>query len=350
MFLLKKFNNIFLEPKPSLFDVLIGGFLFIPWLKSPWQRSVFFVFYIFFLVIISLSLKPKREYKSIPLSLIALWSFIGVFVHSFAIYPTSRTLSYINYYLAIEGFLYIFAGVLFVITVIRYSTNLRFILILLPIAIFPWYSVIAWKGSVTPIAALSVAIVMYLFLSKRPKWGIVALIWGITGAVLKWSWICMKFTCRPMVWHQMVVNMFYRPLRTVGKEVIDPGIELSPFLDKIIPANIKPWLAGLVGKGFSDYLDPEYTWVDKDVFGWSYQQNDYMFLAGALGPIMLIFIIWFIIKSLKQIGIQPALILFMALIISCFFQLTMWFPDKAGIYLIVGSFAICEGIKKEEIA
>lgn len=148
--------------------------------------------------------------------------------------------------------------------------------------------------------------------------------------------------------------MFYHPIRKIGGETIDVGIELSPAFERFLTIHIpnyqsvKPWLAGIFGKGFSDYLDPEYTWVDKDVFGWSYKQNDYFYLAEALGPIVLIFLGWFIVDSLRKIGIQPALILFIAVILTCFFQLTMFFPWKAGICLMVSAIAIQEGIRRSE--
>lgn len=345
----------FLKPCPSLFDLCVGCFLFIPMLHGNHDKAVFLVFYAVFLVIVSWLMKPKRQYRSLPLTLLAFWSLLGVFIHSFDIWWGSRTMLYLNYYLMVEGFLYVFFGILFVITVVKYSTNIRFILILLPFALIPWYAGLLWKGSVTPIAALGIAIVIYLFLTKRLLWGAMASGIGIVSAWLNWSWICMKFASRPLVWHQLIVNMFYHPMRRmegVG-DIHDPGIQLSPFLEKFcnnhfadFADKVKPWLAGIVGSGFSDYLDPEYTWVDKDVFGWSYKQNDYFFLAEALGPITLILMAWFIISSLRKIGIQPALILFMALIISSFFQLTMYFPDKAGIYLLIGAFAIIEGIRK----
>ena len=247
-------KDVFLKPKPSFFDLCIAGFLFIPWFNDNWQKAVFLVFYTLFLVLVSLSMKPKREYRCLPLSLLAIWSLINVFIHSFAIYPASRTFTYLNYYLLVEGFLYILIAVLFINTVIRYSTNIRFILLLLPVAIYPWYSVMAWKGSVTPMAALGVGIVIYLFLAKRFIAGLLCTGIGIVGAVLHWPWICMKFASRPMVWRQLIINMFYHPVRRFpGGDVIDPGITLSPFIERffnnIFPnfaETIKPWFASLL--------------------------------------------------------------------------------------------------------
>lgn len=352
--MLKYIRSIF-SPRPSFFDLCVGGFLYITCFYNKWEKGVFLVFYTVFLVIISICMKPKREYRSLPLALLALWSLANVFIHSFAIYPISASSLYPNFYLMVEGFLYILFGILFLRTVIIYSTNLRYIYFLIPITIIPWYTRLIYVGSTTPVAALGLGIVIYLFLAKRFIWGAICSIMGIVAVWLNWSWICMKFTCRPMVWHQLIINMFYRPVRMIDTDIIDPGIELSPFLERffnnIFPnfaTTIKPWLAGLFGGGFSQYLSGEYIWVDKDKFGWIYRHNDYWHLAECLGPITLVFVIWFIISSLRTIGMQPVLILFMAVILICFFQLTMFIPDRAGIYLMIGAICITEGLRRRE--
>src|SRR3990167_10148780 len=123
----KYFKSLF-SPHPSLFDLCVVGFIFIPWVKGDHNKSLFLVFYTIFLLALSFMMKPKREYRSLPLSLLALWSMLGLFIHSFALYPRSLTYQYKIYYLMVEGFLYILFGVIFIRTVIKYSTNLKFIL------------------------------------------------------------------------------------------------------------------------------------------------------------------------------------------------------------------------------
>lgn len=341
MFLLKKILN----PRPSFFDFLVGGFLFITMFGNDWQRGMFLVFYSAFLVIVSLLIKPKRDYKSLPLVLLTLWSLIGAFIHSFEIYQNSITIRYVNFYMMIEGFIYILFGVLFIHTIIRYSTNLKFIFLLIPFAIIPWFSGLVHTGSTTPMAALGIAIVVYLFLSKRLIWGICALISGIVGVWLNWSWICMKFVCRPLAWYQLIVNIFYRPERCFDGSIIDSGIQLSPILQELLKKRpllleIKPWLASIFGGGFENSINNNYMWVDKDTFGWIYMHNDYFHLAQCLGPIVLIFLTWFIINCFKRIGRSIYIIPFLAIVLICFFQLTMFQPGKAGIYLLIGTVAL----------
>ncbi len=157
------------KPKPSFFDVCVAGLLYMPWIRGNWNRSVFFILYIIFIVLFSLYLRPKREYRSLPLMLLAMWSFLGMFIHSFIMSPNPGSNFHTTYILMIEGFLYILCGILFIRTVVIYSTNIRFIYILLPVGMIPWFDDFVRVGSLTPVAALGVAIVIYLFLRSRKK-------------------------------------------------------------------------------------------------------------------------------------------------------------------------------------
>ncbi len=349
--MLRRFLKIFFIPRPTLFDLCVGLFILIPWIKGDSGRSIFIVFYSAFLVCLSMTMRPKRQYKSLPLSLLAIWSLINVFIHSCDLSP--YIFHYKNYYLMIEGFLFILFGVLFLTTVVKYSTNIKFVFFLIPVALWPWYKGLVRIGSATPLAALGIAIVLYLFLSKRLRWGIVASLWGITGMVLNWPWLCMKFRCRPYVMGQLLKNMFYHPVRKDAINILDPGIQLSSFLQKFLESKfpnfdavIKPWTASIWGTGFSDYVNKTYTWVDRRNFGWVHRQNDLLSLGEFIGPIALMFVVWFIINSFRQIGIQPALIAFMAVVLICSFQLTMFDPGEAGVMLMIGTLALTEGIKR----
>ncbi len=345
----KYLKNIF-NPLPSFFDICVAGFLSILFVKGGNSRSIFIVFYIAFIVALSIGMKPKRQYKSLPLTLLVIWSAISVFIHSFDIYPFVAR--YPNYYLMVEGFLYIFLGALFIRTVIIYSTNLKFVYFLFPIAILPWYTGLVRTGSTTPIAALGASIVAYLFLSKRFKAGILIAIPGLIIAFLHRSWIFMKFSCRPLIWGQLAKNMFYHPVRKEGNEIIDVGIQLSPFLEKVfdkyIPENIQPWFATLFGSGFSQYVGGNYTWVDKDNYGWLFRQNDYLALGEYLGPVAFVFVMWFVIESLVKIGARLPIIGFMTVALVCFAQQTMFIPGKAGIYLMIGVVCLANSIRRNE--
>lgn len=343
-----------LRPFPSFFDICVGGFLVIPCLRDDWNKGTFIIFYSAFLVLLGFATKPKREYKSLPLILLAIWSLINVFIHSYEAATKSITFKYHNFGTMAEGFLYIFLGAMLIITIVRHSTNLRYIFFLVPISICSWYFGLVKMGSSTPFAALGVAIVVYLFLSKRFLWGSLATVMGTVVAILHWPWLCMKWACRPLVWGQMATNIIHRQVRYVDGEIIDPGIQLAPYLQKIFDGNqrlleIKPWLASIFGSGFENSIYNKYMWVDKDKYGWIYMQNDILHLAQCLGPIALILMAWFLIDSFKKIGSSIFLIPFLTVFLICSFQLTMWQPGKAGVYLIIGIAALTEGLRRREI-
>jgi len=255
----------------------------------------------------------------------------------------------------VEGYLFVLFGIIFLFTIIRYSTNMRFTYFLIPFALIPWYRGMIFVGNTTPIVALAVSIVIYLFLSKRFKFAWVALLLGLSGVILKWSWLCMKFRCRPYVWGQLLINTFYHPIRKDALNIIDPGVGYSPWFEKALSSifgtnlpNIKPWLVGVFGGGFSQFLNSDYTWVDFHKYGWVHLQNDYLHAAMCLGPVALIFLVWFVISSLKTIGRRPIIILFMFVALVCFAQLTMFDPGKAGICLMIMALCITDGIRRNE--
>lgn len=354
MFLLKWLKNTFLDPVPSIFDLCVAGLLFIPRLGDEWNKGTFLISYSAFLVALGLMMKPKREYRNIPLSLIAIWSLINVFIHSFEVSARQITFAIVNYELMMEGFLYIFLAALFIITVVRHATNLKFIYIIIPFAIIPWFLGLVHQGSTTPVAALGIAIIVYLFVSKRRVIGLLCSITGIVGAVLNWKWICMKWACRPLIWHQLAKNVVYREVRYIDGQVIDPGMQLSPFLEEFIKGKplliqVKPWLASIFGGGFENTINNKYMWVDKDLFGWSYMQNDFLHFGQCLGPVALILLAWFIIDCFRKIGCSVYAIPFLTVVLICFFQLTMWQPGKAGIYLLIGTVSLFEGLKRRRV-
>jgi len=251
----------------------------------------------------------------------------------------------------LEGFLYIFFAALFIKTVVTYSTNIKFIFFLLPISILPWIDDLSRTGAVTTTAALGLALFIYLLFSKLyRKWALPISMVGIIGIVLNFKWIIFKFSYRPKVWWQLIKEAFYSPVQYVGKDIVSPGIELSPFLKRFVGEHIsdkvQPWLATVFGNGFSPYLDPNYTWVTNNNYGWLYRQSDYFAIASDLGPLMLVLVVWFIIDSFKKIGIQPVVIGFTMIVLACFFQITMYVPFKAGPYLLLGTLCITEGIRR----
>jgi len=338
-----------ITPFPSFYDVAVGGMLFIFTIQGNDNRALFLSFYSIFLFILTLGMTPKREYRSTPLCLLVVWSFLGLFIHNYCLIPNTVVYSWKLFYCLTEGFLYILCGVMFLFSVARYTTNPRFIYFFLPIAVLPILPGLYHVGSSTVIVAFGISTIIYLIASRKYVATLVSLLVASTLVVNRFEWLAFKFRCRPYGWGQMFKNMFYHPRLYSGTEVVDPGIEFSPFIAKWIDAHIpsiKPFLASLFGTGFGQYLNNEYVWVTRDVYGWVHKQNDYMNLACCLGPIVLVFIALFIAQSVKTIGIRPILILFLTVLITGMAQMTMFDPGKATIGLMVIALTLTDGLRR----
>lgn len=308
----------------SLFDLCLAGFLVTPFIQDPTKQEIYFVFYIIFLVCISIGLKPMRSYRSIPLMFLTLWAFAGIFIHSFII-PCEESIvrRYISMYLMSEGFIYILFGSLFISIVVKHSKNIRIFYLLIPISMIPLLQKAAIGVSMTFVFSIAVSVIIYLFIKKGNLLLIPNFIWGflLIGissifALINWPYIMMKWTARPYVWKQLI------------KEIIE-----HPF----------------VGSGFYHGLGHPDHMIDVEIYGWLWRHNDWLSLGAYLGAAALIFIVWFYSKSIRKIGIRPALIPMLIIGIMSCFQITMFSYDKASVYLLMGALCISQSYKKEEL-
>lgn len=300
---------------PSIFDLCIAGFLGITYIKDSYHQQIFFIFYIIFLVCISIGLKPLREYKSIPLMLLSLWAFAGVFIHSLLIVPDSITSRYLNMYLMSEGFIYILFGSLFVMTIIKYSKSTWFYIIPISIAMIPLLKEFRAANSMTFVGSIIASVFIYLLLKKRFILSGLACIVGSLFAFLNWKWILMKFSCRPLVWKQLLIEITKHPF---------------------------------VGSGFDKGLKhPEgMIWIEQGMYGWIFRHNDYLSIGAYLGVLATILIVWFVIDALWKIKNRAVLIPFLAISIMCFFQMTMFHIPRAGVYILIGALCIKQVTKE----
>ena len=316
----KKVGGLF-RPPPSLFDFCIVGILFVNTFKEDYKKKIFFVFYTIFLFCITFIMKQKRDYKSIPLALFVLAGFIGIFTHSFLIYKTSITFQYLNFYLLSEGFLYILFGATFLMTAIRYSKNLKFLFLLLPIVFYPYLQNIPSLKSIiqstrfTIVFAGLISFSIYYLIKKRYK-TIIPILAGMVILILKyWDRLRINFSCRPDLWNALMDRIIERPF---------------------------------IGYGFNRTLLPD-NMTFHSYQGWLYNHNDYLALGSFLGIFIVIFLIVFILITIKKIGITPYFPLFLILIIVPFFQMTMFNIDKAVGYLLMTVLCITQTHFKEGV-
>ena len=292
----------YFSPRPSLFDLCLAGFLALPFIQDPTKQKIFFIFYIIFLVCISINFKVKKEYKSISLMLLSLYAFTGVFIHSFVIpLKESIVMRYLNMYILSEGFIYILFSILLIIMIIKYSKNIKLFYWLIPIALF--YA-LKRPGDFnkTFILSTGLAVLIYLLLSKRFWLASLVGIVGLIFAKLRWASLMVSFACRPYVWKQLI------------KEIIE-----NP----------------LFGSGFYHGLEHPNEMIFIPQWGWLYRHCDILSVGAYLGVPMMIFVIWFFVSSIKKIGISLALIPMLTIAIMSCFQLNFFKVERAAIYLLI---------------
>ena len=298
-------------------DLLIIGILGILVIKNNFYQGSYFIFYSIFLFCASLSLNPKTKYKSIPISIFLAWSLIMVFVHKpYQIVPNSIINSYINISIMFEGFIYILAGCLLFLTIVKCASNARMILLSAFTASIPIiWNMFALRSEVSILLAFAITLCVYLVANKYYK--ILGLILFLGGAisVLHWSHFVNKASTRPLCW----IATF--------KEIAQ-----HPF----------------VGRGFSNTIMSDgLLYVEK--LYWVYRHNDFLMAWSALGIVAFITLVWFVISSLKTIGKSVYLIPFLTIILLCNFKEMMLLPDKATVCIVIGACCVRATIKKERI-
>ena len=216
-------------------------------------------------------------------------------------------------YLMSEGFIYILFGAILVKLIVTYSKNIKFIYLLLPIAMFPWFV----EKRLTIYAALLFSSLIYFLVNKKFIKGFLLIVLITVFTKLKWSRLIASFACRPVVWKKLTAMIIKHPF---------------------------------VGMGFDNSLNPENA-IFHTAWGGIYIHNDLLNIGRCLGILSMIFILWFILNSIKQIGKGWQLILFLTIILTSLFQMTIFIPWKAAIMLIIISLILAETYshKKEAV-
>jgi hypothetical protein len=307
--------------QPSLFDILLMGIFYIVFIPDYFHKGVFFILYTIMLWIFSSIQKPLRSYNSIPLTLFVLWALISVFPHN-SMDLVHRPKSVINYYFNVsmmcEGFAFILAGYMLVKIIAEHSKNLRVAFLIIPILFLQkiYENYICLKqdshgGRITIVAAIAVSVIIYLFIHR--KYILASIGVGICsiGSVIGWAFLVQKFECRPYVWGQMILDMVKHPLFGTG------------FNNTLMPDNMTY---------VNNILNTEY--------GWLYRHNDFLSIGAYLGVPALIFIGLWVITLIKRTINSVYVIPILAIVLTCFFQMTVFDPDKAVICLVLTGICI----------
>lgn len=304
-------------PKVSIIDLSILGILALPFMSNPFHRGSYLIFYSIFLFCLSQFFAPKNNYKSVPVVIFLLTSLALIFVHRpYKIVPNSIINSYFNIAIMSEGFIYILAGYMLFITIIRYSKNYNFILIMaLLVSIVPIKFILSVGSTGSLSVALALSILTYLVLNKKMRFLIDSLIIGIISFAINWKYIFAKSVCRPQIWIASLKEIKQHPFLGIGfNQTVMP--------DGLFP--VEPW-------------------------GWVYKHNVFLTIWSSLGIVALIAIIWFVVDSLRQIGKTIYLIPFLFLVLFCNMKETMLIPERAGIVIVILACCIRGTLKKESV-
>lgn len=295
-----------------MMTILIAVYILIVSFMEPgYICNMFFVYGAVALWCASLLFSPARKFISVEIGLLLSWALMCIFLHTDTVGQKTIIFRYLNIYLMSEGFIYLFCGAIFLKLFVEHVKDIKPFYFILPLCFIPWLtqnsvSPMLWAnpGNImvqpwsiansrfTILFSFVISTIIYLFIKKKNKTGIVLCSLMSLIAVLKWQAICLKFACRPVIW----IDMFHK-------------IKEHPF----------------VGTGFNKTLiSPDMMWVDYQSYGYVLKHNDYGALAMNLGIIPVIILGVFLVRIYLKIYKQKIAIPFLAFCICSFFQSTVY--------------------------
>jgi len=75
--------------------------------------------------------------------------------------------------------------------------------------------------------------------------------------------------------------------------------------------------------------------------------NDLLNIGRCLGVLVIVFILWFIFNSVRRIGKNWSIILFLTVVLTSLFQMTMFIPAKAAVVLTIIALVLTQTYKQE---
>lgn len=320
---------------PSVFDIAVILFIVgLPLFRiGGYNRAmitgIFLIFGSIVLMCISAGIQRKREYKSLPLALLAIWGLVHVFWHSFKGVSDFGSI-WINWTLLNEGYIYIFFGIFLILTIVRYAKSWGWYY---PALIFS--TMYAWKNifdinrdaewSMTPILSVLIAVTIVLLRKFKKWWLTIPAGLSFVGMVLyKWDYIWkIKWVSRPDFWKACLERL-----------------KVSRFLGKGYYHTINT-MDGLMA-GHEQEGGGESAIYILNKWGRGWRQNDFLEFGEYMGAIAMILIGWFFINLLWRGKVGLAYFFVLAGTLACFFQRTMYFPQKGGLIVIMLSLLTLE--------
>jgi hypothetical protein len=218
---------------------------------------------------------------------------------------------YINWNMMNEGFVYILASSLLIITIVRHAKCYRIYYAPILIMIAWWMAtfVIPTRSNSPLMALLLIAPVVALRSRLRSVAASLCVL-GMGVAIWRFEWLIYKFKMRPVMWSQVPIT--------------------------------------ITGKGFTHDLGSIKGWFwsaspDNIVTrGWCFIHNDYLEFTRSYGLIGLVLVLWFAFTVLYRSKVSIASYLCMSAALLCMWQRTIYSPIQAGIILVIIALTILE--------
>ena len=342
-------------PLLLMFDIIMIGFITLLPMMKDLSQSIFLIHGTIVIMCVSLICRRQREYRSVPLMILAIWALINMFGRSFTGLKTGDEIAgyfvqNINWTLLNEGFLYIFFGILLIKTIVEYSKHWKwyfvpvifwvvFYLLTVGLGLNFGPQGIATKGlslmgifrvwsregwSITPLLAVLIGATLTMLKHERTRLlSIVTIVSGIGIVIYKWTYIWgVKWISRPDFWKATIQRIMHSPLGYGFYQTV----------------NTKD---GLVAPELPEFGSCLRRW------GRGWRQNDFLEITEYLGVIAGICITWFLIGLFWRSKGGIAYFLGITALCMCLFQRTMFFPIKAGIIEVIIALLILENRKYE---
>ena len=308
----------------TMMDLAIASILALSFIKNPFYQGMYFVFCSIFIVCLSQSQKPLREYSSLPLSLLLVWSLAGVFVRERVdIVKTPLMNNWLNTSIMFEGFVYVLFGVILFITVVKHASNTKFLLCSVLVALIPVLGKLHDEVNVSLLASVGIATLVYLVLNKQWVKARTLAALSVFPIYFKWDHIMMKWQSRPQMWRTLFEDMISNP--TFG----------SGFNNTLKPENMV-----LLSYGNRQHPD----WV----YGWTFRHNDILSIGAYLGVVAFIAVLWFCLDCFKQTKRSVWIIPMLTIFLMCNFKMTFFYPERAAICIVLMALGI-KSTTKERI-
>lgn len=319
---------------PSFFDICLAFFLIgIAYFTDDYQRRLLFNLGSIGLLCITLPMRQRRDFRSLPLALFVLWSFAGIFIHSWDNQLLQGDVA-ASYYLSVmilsEGFIYVLSGALLIFLIVRYAKSRIFLYSALLIASYPLMLTIFKYTRFTLPLSFAMGAVIYGFMKRKYLISSLVVLSGVIVVALKWSMFCIKLYYRPYVWMELVRFVARHPWVGAGNV---KGLHRPNLFWVDSPPQ---WMINL---GFSSVKQ-----------GWLLKHNDYLNVAVYMGILAMIFMIIFTFVSIRKIKHHPLCVIFLGVVIGSFFQCNMFWVYKASLLITAGALALSVGYEPRSLS